>query len=112
MLKWLQSPAAKGDLHKSPEVILKVRELSLQGCVERSSFLSFVFAGMFGGYGFTSLAFLQKFDPSITLWSNVWPRLLFNSLPLVALGYWIRNSKTSDSRKFNVWIWTFSMILH
>ena len=80
--------------------------------VERCISISYILSFLFGFYAFSSLIFIQKFDPSVTLWSNLWPRLLFNSLPLFLLGRYLTKSKKQPADKLLIWITAFSCILH
>lgn len=76
----------------------------LQGAVYRSSLVSLFFSTSFAFYGFSSLATLQKFDANITLWSNLWPRLVFNTIPFLVLFYFFRRYK--DFTRLKIWAWT------
>ncbi len=53
--------------------------------LRRQSLLSLVFGVAFGLYGFMSLSVIQTFQPDLTLWGNVWPRLLLNTVPYLIL---------------------------
>jgi class 3 adenylate cyclase len=76
----------------------------LKGAVYRSSLVALFFSASFVAYGFTSLATLQKFDPSITLWGNVWPRILLNGIPFVLLSLFFRKFRSQTVVK--IWLWT------
>lgn len=97
---------------EQPGLEEKVEEVCLQDSVERAGMFCFLLAVMFGAYGATSLEFIQRFEPRATFWPNEWPRLAFNSLPLLLLGAYLRRSKASNRTKLFVWITAFSTILH
>ncbi|MGE0615215.1 MAG: adenylate/guanylate cyclase domain-containing protein [Bacteriovoracia bacterium] len=97
---------------RKPDLAGKVLELSLRDAAERAGTLSLIFALLFGSYGFTSLDFINRFDPSVTLWQNVVPRLFFCALPFFLLGLFIKKSNASDLTKFNAWVFGFPVILH
>jgi class 3 adenylate cyclase len=59
----------------------------LREMLRRQATLSLVFGVAFGLYGFTSLEMIQLFKPELTLWANLWPRILFNSLPYLILAW-------------------------
>lgn len=90
----------------------KVAALAFKDAVDRARLLSYVFSALFGGYGLTSLGFLRKFVPELTLWSNVWPRILLTSIPLLALGAFMKSGRVSDRAKLLLWITAFSIIFH
>jgi hypothetical protein len=90
----------------------KVQAICLQDSVERAGMLCFLFVLVFAAYGMTSLDFIHRFQPGVTYWDNVWPRMLFNSFPLLALGTYLRKGKASDRTKFYLWITCFSLVVH
>jgi len=79
------------------------------GAVNRASSVSLFFAISFVAYGFTSLEFLRLVDPSITLWDNLWPRLLLNGLPFLAMWWFFKDYKKQT--KLKIWIWSLSFPL-
>lgn len=85
----------------------KVGESLLKGVVSRASIICFLYAISFGLYAFTSFEFLHHFDPSLTLFENTWPRILFNVLPFVAMGFYFRDYQSRPSLK--AWIWAVGM---
>lgn len=54
--------------------------------VVRLSRYSYLVAIVLTVYGVASYDFLRLFDPTITLVGNLWPRFVFNGLPMAALG--------------------------
>lgn len=76
----------------------------LKGAVYRSSLVSLFFAVSFVAYGLTSLATLQKFEPTISLWDNLWPRILLNGVPFGLFAWLFRSFKTHTTLK--IWLWT------
>ena len=86
------------------------RELAsrlIQGVVNRATTLSFVYAAVFTIYGFSSLSFIQQFDSTITLSENVWPRIVFNTLPFLLMGLYLKRGNGRPELK--VWIWTVAL---
>lgn len=91
------------NLHEKTDAILVQEEL-LSGMLQRASTLSFVLAAAYLLYGFTTIGFIQSFDPSVSLMDNVIPRIIFNTLPSACLGF-ILTHKAID-KKTRLWIWT------
>lgn len=85
----------------------QIDESLLSGVVSRASVLSLLYALAFGAYSFTSYEFLHQFEPDLTLFANLWPRLLFNSLPFLALAFYFKNHQ--DKVLFKCWLWTIGM---
>jgi class 3 adenylate cyclase len=85
----------------------QINKSVLRGVVSRASTLSAIFCIVFTTYGFTSYEFLKIFDPQLTLMSNVWPRILFNTIPLAFFWYFFRDYKTNI--KLKVMIWTIGL---
>jgi class 3 adenylate cyclase len=85
---------------------------ALQDTVKRAALFSFLLAVSFAIYSFTSIDFIRRFDPSVTLWANTWPRLLFSFLPLCGLGLFMSRAKVKDRTKLLVWIFVFACTLH
>lgn len=61
-------------------------------------------------YGFTSLEILQSQDPNITLWSNLWPRIVFNGLPFLTFYLVFKNYKKNPFVKLWMWCLGFPVI--
>ncbi len=87
----------------------EVAQHMLEGVLNRASVLCLIYVAVFGTYSLTSLSFIQLFDPSVTLLSNTWPRLLLNVLPLVAMYFFIRHPK--PRRTLKVWVWSVGLPL-
>lgn len=91
----------------TPEEKQQVDDSLLKGVVSRASIISFLYAFTFGMYSFTSYDFIQHFSPDLTIFDNTWPRLLFNVLPLLALGIYFRNYEKNP--KLKAWIWAIGL---
>jgi class 3 adenylate cyclase len=91
----------------SPGNLREIDTAVLQAAVVRSSMISFIYAAVFMTYSFTSMSFIKAFDPSVTLLSNTWPRVIFNVLPLILMGIYFRNGTTHTERK--MWIWAVGL---
>jgi class 3 adenylate cyclase len=63
-------------------------------------------------YGFTSFNYLHRFDPHLTLWANVWPRIVFSSLPMVVSALVLKRMAVSDRTKLFLWIIIYSIIFN
>jgi len=82
----------------------------LDGAIERMRIVSWIIAGSFVIYGFSSLSFIRSFDPDASLSKNLWPRIFFNSLPMILLGELLYKSKVSRSKKLTIWMIGFGVI--
>lgn len=85
----------------------KITESVLRGVVSRAGILSAILCLVFSTYGFTSFEFIHFFDPKVTLFNNVWPRILFNTIPLGLFWLMFRDYKNNIKRK--ALIWTFGL---
>lgn len=83
--------------------LIKINESVLRGVVSRAGILSGIFCIAFAIYGFSSYEFIKLFKPELTLLNNIWPRLLFNSLPLGLMWYFFRNYKSNIKLKAMAW---------
>jgi signal transduction histidine kinase len=57
---------------------------------------------MFLAFGLISVPYIHKFDPTVSLLSNILPRVLFTSVPLVLFGLWLTKSKQAPRHKLIV----------
>ena len=78
--------------------------------VGRLEVLCYIIAAAMFAFGIGSTEFIKIFDPSITLFDNLWPRILFVSLPFLALGQMMRRSTISDEKKTMLFIWSYSIL--
>ena len=90
-------------------VVSEKQNKIFRGVSYRSSQLCFFFSIAFTVYGFTSLEFIKKFDPSVTLVNNILPRFVFNGIPYLMLGVYCR-SKTANA-KVQSWLATIGIPL-
>jgi hypothetical protein len=81
------------------ELKAKTLELAYRDAIERAISLCSVFAVLFALYGVTSIGFIRKFAPQVTLWNNLWPRVLFCSIPFMILGRFLKGSQRSNRTK-------------
>lgn len=80
---------------------------------QRTFILSLIFGVAFTTYGFNIVGYLRRYIPSLTLWDNVWPRFVFNSLPLLFITYFLtKTKKFSYFTKSVIWIISFCAIFH
>lgn len=61
--------------------------------------LCYVWAIVAVFYGISSVEILRLVKIDITAFDNIWPRLIFNSLPATFFGYWYKNSKRNVAFK-------------
>jgi class 3 adenylate cyclase len=90
----------------------EVFDLMLKDSLGRLEILSYVLAAIFSVYGFNSLEFIARFHPGLTLWGNVWPRLLVGTLPFLVLAGYLRKSSQQQGTKLMTWLVSFSVIFH
>lgn len=73
-----------------------VQKRSAETC-KRIAVICYIFSAAFGFYGISSFEVFNKFVPGLTLWDNVWPRILLNSIPFLILAGFV-NSKLFTAR--------------
>lgn len=100
------------NLTKTEDQLVEDRTLALrqEGIVERATILSVVYAIGFGLYGISSHSFIKIYRPDITLWHNVWPRLVLNTLPFFLLAWFLRYTKFSPAIKTLGWAIAWPLI--
>ncbi len=86
-------------------------ELFVQA-VSRCFYISLVCLVSFFLFSFTSFHFIHEMDPSITLWSNTWPRIIFNCIPCALLAWFLKKSKTAANRKIIIWTLCYGIIFN
>ncbi len=87
-----------------------VQNTSLAETVVRAQVLCYIFAFSLFVYGFVSYPFISIYDPSISLWHNLWPRLLFNSVPMIFLGIFMRAKWLTPKTLLTIWGFAFWLI--
>lgn len=92
---------------KKKSEISEIQGSLMKGILNRATLLCLIYMAVFMAYSFTSISFIQSFDPQITLWSNTWPRLLFNVLPLAGMFLFLRSPKIAVNTK--VWVWALGL---
>jgi class 3 adenylate cyclase len=105
-----RGPPSRREL--DPRIEEQLVALSLRDSVARAGVLSYLSAALFVGYGFTSIAFIRRYAPEIELWTNVWPRLLFNGAPLALLGLFVQRARVSNLAKLHVWAAGYMLVFH
>lgn len=88
----------------------ELKQKLLESTVERLAYVSWFLSGALTIFGFSSFPLLQSYDQNLTLFANVWPRVLFNSLPLVVLALFMKKGKALSSAH-KIVIWTVSVCL-
>lgn len=94
----------------SAHLAARVAERSAADTVQRIFYFSLVLSFLFAVFGATSLSFIQIFDPSVTLFDNLWPRLLFNSAPLLGLAAFLKWKKFTPRQKIYLWLIGFCAV--
>lgn len=74
-----------------------------QGVVNRASETLLVMAILFSIYGIMSSSIISKYDPSITMWANTWPRILLNGIPFALLAFFLRKTPKYLNGKVLLW---------
>jgi len=90
----------------------QIRDLCIQGAAKRAGTSTYILALVFSMYSTISTDFLQRYNPSITFWSNFWPRVVFCTTPFLFLALYMRHSQASAKFKLILWIASFSVIFH
>ena len=81
--------------------------------VDRARLLSYIFGPLYTLYGVTSYAFIREFSPrGLSLWENVWPRVLVNLVPFLALGAAFRSPTKFPKRRLVLWSVAFALLTH
>ena len=83
--------------------VQKIKSQLEQDVIKKASQTAFVFAVLFSVYGVMSTGIITKYDSHVTMWSNSWPRILFNGIPFVLLGLFLRNRRASGQMKAFIW---------
>jgi hypothetical protein len=73
------------------------------GVTLRAANNSFVYALVFSIYGIMSTGIISKFDAGVTVFNNSWPRLLFNGLPFLLLGLYLKKDDGKPYLKTFIW---------
>lgn len=87
----------------SPEELEIIHHKLGKGAVYRARALSLSFSLAFTLYGVSSLSTIQRFDSTVTLFSNVWPRVLLNGIPYLCLGLYFGDWEKNIALK--MWLW-------
>ncbi len=74
-----------------------------QGIVDRASDALWVMALLFSVYGLMSTGIISKYDSSVTMWSNTWPRILFNGIPFAVLAWLLKRQSWSYALRISLW---------
>ncbi len=86
------------------EEVMRVASAELfEQAVSRCFYISLVCLLSFFLFGFTSFHFLHEMDPSISLWNNTWPRILFNCVPWILIAIFLKKSKMPAKKKIILW---------
>jgi len=98
--------------------VQKINLILDQGVVSRASDSLLVMAFLFSIYGIMSTEIITKFDSSVTIWSNSWPRILFNGLPFALLALYFKKKSINLNFKAILWailqplIFTIACCIH
>lgn len=100
----------ENEIHLSQDQLKAANSALLSGIAERSSTFFLVFGLSSLVYGFQTVDVLKLFDPTITLFANVWPRALFSALPCLIAYYLQKRVLTSSTIKILIWAIGFPII--
>ena len=76
-----------------------IKDNILKGVVSRASTLLFLWAFVVGVYGLLSLDLFHTVLPNLSLWENLWPRLLYNSTPILIFAFWYKRYEKNTKLK-------------
>ncbi len=76
-----------------------IEDKILRGVVSRASSLMFIWALVLSFYGITSLNLFRSAIPNLSLWENLWPRLVFNTIPTLIFAYWYKTYESNTKLK-------------
>lgn len=76
-----------------------IEKKMLEGVVSRAGTLFFTWSFVGLLYGFLSLDLFKQKLPNLTLWDNVWPRLIYSSLPVFCVGLFYKKSQQHTKLK-------------
>jgi class 3 adenylate cyclase len=88
-----------------------IEDKILRGVVSRASSLMFIWALALTLYGFTSLNLFRSAIPNISLWQNLWPRLVFNAIPALIFAFWYKRYQSNTKLKAYSTIFVFPSLL-
>lgn len=77
----------------------QINEKLNQGISLRASTLLFVWSFIAVIYGFMSMDLFRSRLPDLDVWSNIWPRLLFNTIPAILVAKWYSDYKKRPTFK-------------
>ncbi len=83
--------------------VQNIHNVLAQGVVNRASDNLLVIALLSSIYGIMSTEIIVKYDSSITMWSNLWPRILFNGIPFLLLSLFLKKSSSNLKTKELIW---------
>lgn len=83
--------------------VQNINKVLAQGVVNRASENLLVMALLSSIYGFMSTSIISRYDPNITVWSNLWPRILFNGIPYALIAYALKTSSNHLRVKSYLW---------
>jgi hypothetical protein len=82
----------------------------LNGVIDRASILFLLFGIGSFFYGFQTLNILKNFDPTITTYDNVVPRLLLSTLPSFLISFLMKKYLKSINLRVYLWVFGFPLI--
>ena len=111
VLRQASTGQAKSHKDFSAATFEQARQLCLNETLGRLKFLSVFFTFGYALFGVESYLYLSHFDANVTLFANIWPRLLYCSLPLAIQSALIFRSKLNPYRKIALWYALFSCVM-
>lgn len=87
----------------SEREVQNINKVLVQGVVNRASDTLLVMALLSSIYGIMSTSIISKYDSNITMWSNFWPRILFNGIPFSLLAFFLKRSSEHLNSKALLW---------
>lgn len=100
--------ADKASLSEKDQLL--VDENLLKGAAYRATILYALFGAASIIYGFQTHEVISQYLPDVTMWDNIWPRMMFNSLPCLVLAFLNERSKISAKTKVLIWAIGYPLI--
>lgn len=77
----------------------RIKEYVYRGTVDRFFYFSIVLSFCAIALGPSTFPIIQRFDPSVTFWDNLWPRFFVTMIPFLGIAYFLKKSRFSSRSK-------------
>lgn len=103
-------PLEKAKNKIDPEILEMAEEKYNLQAVSRIILICWCISVAYTLFGFISYELVSSYDSTISLFSNVWPRLLFNVVPFLILIKFLYSPRISPLSKINAYIWVYCVV--